>query len=106
MLEGEYTDAYLKQAGKEAPKITDDDLKVIASPLDFVGVNVYKPAFYALASDRAPGRRVIPFAKAHPTMFNQWLSLGPECLYCAPKFVQSLWGAKVIFITENGCATH
>jgi beta-glucosidase len=26
-------------------------------------------------------------------------------MYWAPKFVQSLWGAKEIFITENGCAT-
>jgi beta-glucosidase len=105
MLEGKYTDAYLKGAGKDAPKFTDDDLKVIASPLDFVGINVYKPAFYALASDQAPGWREIPFARSHPKMFNSWLSLGPEALYWAPKFVQSLWGAKEVFITENGCAS-
>src|SRR5262245_27267959 len=40
MLEGKYTDAYLRDAGKDAPKFTDDDLKIIASPLDFVGINV------------------------------------------------------------------
>src|SRR5262249_39345526 len=73
MLEGKYTDAYLKEAGKDAPKFTDDDLKIIASPLDFVGINVYKPAFYALASDRAPGWHEIPFDKSHPKMFNSWL---------------------------------
>jgi beta-glucosidase len=55
MLEGKYTDAYLKEAGQDAPQFTDEDLKVIAAPLDFVGINVYKPAFYALASDQAPG---------------------------------------------------
>jgi len=105
MLEGKYTDAYLKEAGKDAPRFSPEDLKLIASPLDFVGINVYKPNFYALASDQAPGWREIPFAKSHPTMFNRWLSLGPECLYWAPKFVQSLWGAQEIFITENGCAS-
>jgi beta-glucosidase len=105
MLEGKYTDAYLKAAGKDAPKFTDEDLKVIASPLDFVGINVYKPAFYALASDQAPGWREIPFARSHPRMFNNWLALGPEALYWGPKFVQSLWGAQEIFITENGCAS-
>jgi beta-glucosidase len=105
MLEGKYTDDYLKQAGKDAPKFTDEDLKVIALPLDFVGINVYKPAFYALASDQAPGWHEIPFAKAHPRMFNSWLALAPEAIYWAPKFVQSLWGAKEIFITENGCAS-
>jgi beta-glucosidase len=31
MLEGRYTDAYLKEAGADAPKFTDDDLKVIGS---------------------------------------------------------------------------
>jgi beta-glucosidase len=105
MLEGQYTDAYLKDAGKDAPKFSDADLKVIGSPLDFVGINVYKPDFYALAADHPPGWRVIPLDKSHPTMFNRWLSFGPEVLYWAPKFVQSLWGAKEIYITENGCAT-
>jgi beta-glucosidase len=105
MLEGKYIDAYLKEAGKDAPKFTDEDLKVIASPLDFVGINVYKPGFYVLTSDQAPGWREVPFSKSHPKMFNSWLTFGPEAIYWAPKFVQSLWGAKEIFITENGCAS-
>ena len=105
MLEGKYTDAYLKEAGKDAPKFTDEDLKIIASPLDFVGINVYKPTVYVLASDQAPGWRDIPFAKGHPKMSTAWLTVGPEALYWAPKLVQSLWNAKEIFITENGCAT-
>jgi beta-glucosidase len=105
MLEGKYTDAYLKDAGKDAPKFTGEDLKIISSPLDFVGINVYKPTSYVLASDQAPGWREIPFAKSHPKMFNSWCPLGPEVLYWAPKHVQSLWNPKAIFITENGCAT-
>ncbi len=105
MLEGKYTDAYLKAAGRDAPKFTDDDLKIISSPLDFVGINVYRPAVYVLASDQAPGWREIPFANAHPKMASSWHTLGPEAMYWAPKFVQSLWKAKEIFITENGCAT-
>ena len=105
MLEGRYTDAFLKRTGKDAPKFTDEDLKIIASPFDFVGINVYKPAFYALASDDALGWRRVAFAKAHPRMFNSWLTFSPEAIYWAPKFVQSLWGAKEIYITENGCAS-
>jgi beta-glucosidase len=105
MLEGKYTDAYLKEAGADAPKFTDDDLKIISSPLDFVGVNIYKPTSYVLASDQAPGWREILFAKSHPKMASSWHTFGPEAMYWAPKFVQSLWKAKEIFITENGCAT-
>jgi len=105
MLEGKYTDAYLAKLGKNAPKFSDADLKIIASPLDFVGINVYKPTFYVLASDERPGWRQIPFAKAHPRMINSWLVFAPESIYWAPRFVQSLWGAKEIYITENGCAS-
>jgi beta-glucosidase len=105
MLEGQYVDSYLEEAGNDAPKFTDEDLKIIGSSLDFVGINVYKPTSYVLASDEAPGWREIPFAKSHPRMFNSWLTLGPEALYWAPKHVQSVWNAKEIFITENGCAT-
>jgi beta-glucosidase len=104
MLEGKYTDAYLKQAGADAPKFTDDDLAIIRSPLDFVGINVYKATEYVVASDQAGGWREIPFSKSHPKMFNSWLAFSPEAMYWAPKFVQSLWKAKEIFITENGCA--
>jgi beta-glucosidase len=39
-------------------------------------------------------------------MFQRRLTLGPEAMYWAPKFVQSLWNAKEIHITENGCATE
>jgi beta-glucosidase len=105
MLEGKYPDSYLKEAGKDAPRFTVDDLTIISSPLDFVGINVYKPTRYVLASEQAPGWREIPFAKSHPKMFNSWLTLGPEAIYWAPKIVQSLWKAKEIFITENGCAS-
>jgi beta-glucosidase len=104
MLEGKYTDTYLEEAGKDAPKFTDEDLKVIGSPLDFVGINVYCPMVYVVASDETPGWRNVPFAKGHAKAAVNNFPIGPECLYWAPKFVQSLWGAKEIFITENGCA--
>jgi beta-glucosidase len=105
MLEGKYTDDYLKTAGADAPTFTDEDLKIIGAPLDFVGINVYRPQSYVLASNKAPGWRAVPYAKGHPKMFNEWLTVGPEAMYWAPKFVQSIWGAKEIYITENGCAS-
>src|SRR5262245_34998046 len=46
MLEGKYTDTYLASAGGTTPKFTEDELKTIASPLDFVGINVYRPSLY------------------------------------------------------------
>jgi beta-glucosidase len=104
MLEGKYTDAYLAAAGKDAPKFNDEDLKIISSPVDFIGVNVYRPSVYVVASDRPGGFRPIPFNKSHPRMLSYWHLLGPEAIYWAPRHLQSLWKTKEIYITENGCA--
>src|SRR3712207_2620541 len=89
MAEGAYTEAYLHAAGADAPRIADGDLEVISSTVDFFGINVYKPAFYAMAADEASGWRPVPFANAHPRMFNNWLALAPEVIYWARTFVQS-----------------
>lgn len=104
MLEGRYDDAYLKAAGKDAPKFTDDEMKVIGSPLDFVGINVYIPSLLVVASDRPPGYRAVPFNDSHPKMFSSWHRLDPECQYWAPRLLNSIWKPKEIYITESGCA--
>jgi len=103
ILEGKYTDAYLTAAGKNAPRFPEEDLKIISSPVDFIGINVYRPSAYVVASEQAPGFRTIPFNKSHPRMLSSWHLLGPEVMYWAPRQLQSLWNAKEIYITENGC---
>jgi beta-glucosidase len=105
MLEGRYTDTYLDKAGAAAPTFTDDELRTIASPLDFVGINVYKPNIYVAPSGEPPGYRAIPINASHPKMQSAWHVFDPEALYWAPRLVQSLWGAQSIYITENGCAS-
>ena len=37
-------------------------------------------------------------------MAASWQRIGPEALYWAPRHVAKLWGAKEIYVTENGCA--
>jgi beta-glucosidase len=101
ILEGKYTDTYLANAGNDAPKFTEEDLKIISSPVDFIGINVYRPSAYVVASER--GFRPIPFNKSHPRMLSSWHLLAPEVMYWAPRQAQSLWNTKEIYITENGC---
>jgi beta-glucosidase len=102
ILAGRYTEAYLAAAGADAPRFTDDDLRAISSPLDFVGINVYVPA-YVRATDTAPGYEVLPFAKSHPRMASSWHFIGPEALYWAPRHLKKIWNVKEIYISENGC---
>jgi beta-glucosidase len=103
MLEGRYLDSYLEAAGKDAPRFTAEDLTIIGAPLDFVGINVYLPKYFVLASDEAPGWREIAPTSSHAKT-AAGATVSPEAMYWAPRFVQSLWGAREIFITENGCA--
>jgi beta-glucosidase len=37
-------------------------------------------------------------------MASAWHVVDPEVMYWAPRHMQSIWGARSIFITENGCA--
>jgi beta-glucosidase len=102
MLEGKYTDGFLAYAGSNAPKYTADDLRIISSPVDFVGLNVYTPDHYVVAADNPAGFALVPFPAAFPKMDSTWLKIGPEAMYWAPRHVAKLWGVKSIYITENG----
>ena len=102
--EGRYTDAYLERTGADAPKFTPADLKVISSPLDFVGINIYT-ATWIRADDSKLGFAVVPNPASYPHMLSPWLTIGPEALYWGPRNVAKLWKAKTIYITENGCSS-
>jgi beta-glucosidase len=104
IFEGRYTDAYLAAAGADAPKFTADELKIISTPLDFIGLNVYTPTYVRTAATAA-GYEVLPFSKSHPRMASFWQYIGPEALYWAPRHLQKVWNVKEIYITENGCGT-
>ena len=102
--EGKYTDAYLANAGADAPKFTPEDLKIISSPLDFVGINVYTP-LYVRADGSQLGFAVVPHPQTFPHMSSTWLFIGPEALYWGPRHVAKIWNAKEIYITENGASS-
>jgi beta-glucosidase len=102
MLEGKYIDSYLTRAGRNAPKYTEDDLRIISSPIDFVGLNIYKPDQYVIAADNERGFALAPCPASFPHMDSAWLNIGPEAMYWAPRHLAKLWAVKSIFITENG----
>lgn len=103
MMEGKYTEQYLKDLGTDAPDFTDDELQLIGSPLDFVGINVYLANKYVMAADNEEGYELIAHAKNHPNMASPWHKVSPESMYWAPRLVKELWHSNKIYITENGC---
>jgi beta-glucosidase len=102
MMEGKYTDAYLADAGKDAPHYAAEDLRIISSPIDFAGLNVYTPHHYVVAADNDRGFTLVPLPATFPHMEASWLKLGPEAMYWAPRHVAKIWGVQSIYITENG----
>ncbi len=104
IMEGKYMNEYLEAEGANAPKFTPEDLKIICSPLDFLGINVYTPT-YIRASDSRLGFERIPNPPSFPHMLSKWLFVGPEALYWGPRHVAQIWNAKEIYITENGCSS-
>ena len=102
ILEGRYTDHYLQSLGADAPHFTPDELKIIASPLDFFGLNCYTTQ-EAVPADNAVGYEIPPRPATYPHMGSPWLFVAPPALYWTPKLMTTLWGLKKIYITENGC---
>ena len=102
--EGRYTDTYLSRLGPDAPHFTPAELKAISTPLDFIGLNVYEGAY--IRPDNSPlGYAVMPPPASYPAMYSPWLRLTPEAIYWSPRLVTDLWGAKAIYITENGTSS-
>src|SRR5260370_31656518 len=85
ILEGKYTDGFLEYSGKDAPKFTADELKIIGAKNDFVGLNIYAPQFYISASDKKPGWAVLPFPASFPHMNFGLPLVGPQAVYLTPR---------------------
>jgi len=105
MLEGKYTDAFLAHAGKNAPKFTAEELKIISTPVDFVGLNIYAPQFYVVAASHAPGFDILPIPASFPHMNSEWLRIGPESAYWIPRLAAKVWNLPTIYISENGTSS-
>ena len=103
VMEGAYTERYLRKCGADAPVFTDAQMKAIGTPLDFVGLNCYIPTYIRAAANEDGFETVAP-AASHPRMVTDWLYLDPQSLYWGVRHIAQLWNPKGIYITENGCA--
>lgn len=103
ILEGKYTERYLRGLGADAPRFTPEDLKIISSPIDFLGINVYTTQ-EVIPADSEPGYLVVSRQASYPHMASDWLYINPQALYWTPKLVADTWGVRTLYITENGCS--
>jgi beta-glucosidase len=104
IMEGAYHPAYLAAEGADAPRFTAEEMRTIAQPLDFLGLNLYAGRFIRSAPEAAHGWAEVACDAAYPRMHMPWLTLAPQVLYWIPRFAHELWKTPAIYVTENGCA--
>jgi beta-glucosidase len=97
---GHYPDAFLAEAGADAPEVAPGDLDLIGGPTDFLGLNVYAGDFVRAGADGRP--EVLPFPKGYPEGALSWLKVTPECLYWSVRLAAEVFGVRAFYMTESG----
>ena len=95
---------YYDRKGIEIPRINDEDMKRICTPLDFLGVNYYYPHHVRYNPLKWPFEADFePCSKGSRHTKTGW-DIYPEGLYRTIKKLKDEYGNKKIYITENGAA--
>lgn len=99
---GRYSPLFLRACGKDRPSVRKGDLDLIGLPTDFTGLNIYTGTFVRHAKG---GKRFeeLDFPGGFPkTGLTGWLKTTPQAMYWATRLTAEVYGAKTIYITENG----
>lgn len=87
------------------PKDVEGDLKDIAHPIDFLGVNHYFPNY----GGHAPGSNIFDnnfmIPEGLPINDMDW-PVAPEALYELLSYLHRTYGFKSLYVTENGYPTR
>jgi beta-glucosidase len=102
IFRGSYADAFLAEAGDDAPDVADGDLALIGQPMDFLGLNPYAGRFVRAGGDGKA--EVLTFPPQYPCGDLWWLQVTPQVIYWAVRFATEVFGASGVYITENGAA--
>ena len=95
--------------GPFAPRVEADDLRIIAVPIDFLGVNYYAPQFVRSVSyDRHPlGIETLgpeELARRNYQLTEMGWPVVPDGLYELLTRIHRDYAPRAIYITENGAA--
>lgn len=99
---GKYPEEGLEKFKEYLPEITEEDMKLISQPLDFMGQNIYNGYMIKAGADGEPD--FIDRPAGFPKTAANW-PVTPECLYWGAKFIYDRYQLP-LFITENGMSCH
>ena len=103
VFKGSYPQDMLDLYGDLLPTIEPDDNRIIAAPVDYLGVNIYRRSVIAEGEEMAP----LNFQRIQPegTYSSVDYEIYPRCMYDILQYVHENYGPDAIYITENGVAT-
>lgn len=99
---GKYPEEGLKKFAEYLPEITEEDMKLISQPLDFMGQNIYNGYMVKAAEDG--GFEYVDRYPGFPKTAANW-PVTPECFYWGVKFLYDRYKLP-LYITENGMSCH
>jgi beta-glucosidase len=103
IFRGVYPAELLRQFGDDLPEIRADDLRRIAQPIDFLGVNHYQRAVVKHAL-LVPPIQIMPVTpEDSPTTASGW-EVYPRGIYDTLTRVHRDYAPRAIYVTENGAA--
>ena len=105
VLRGHYPEEMKEIFGEAWPEWSDDDMRQIKQPIDFVGINYYTRKVERYHPDMLPLRtKHVPQPDAMQTE-THW-EVFPEALTKVLLWVTERYGKPPIYITENGAAFY
>lgn len=102
VLLGKYPEEGMIKYEPYLPKITEEDMRLIAQPIDMYGQNIYNGQCVRMGEDGEPEN--VTRYEGFPKTAIDW-PVTPESLYWGPKFLYERY-QKPLYITENGLSCH
>ena len=99
---GKYPDELMNAYSDIFPKVSEDDMKLISAPIDFIGMNIYTGKLVKTGENGLAERVSCP--AGHPRTAIGW-DIIPSSLYWGTKFYYDRYRLP-IYITENGMSAH
>ena len=99
---GKYPETLLSDCRDIFPAYTKEDMEIISSPIDFIGLNIYTGR--PMVPDAQGRLEDMKLPEGHPRNSMGWMIL-PDAIYWATRMYTERYHLP-IYITENGMAAH
>lgn len=100
LLTGKYDQRAYEKLYESLPEHTEEEMKLINTPIDFIGYNIYF-GFPVMAADNEESFEVVDTPATNHRNFMNW-PVFPKCIYYGLTHSRDFFPNMDIFITENG----